>query len=299
MSVAPGFASPAGATRSVALQPQVVVETARVQMTGGRDEGAVPVDGPHVLGGATGVGVGGVVGIRVLAVVPAALRHVEHGIRLAVLDVHPDRPHRNDALRRRRGGRDEVDVVGDPHLRAVRGEVVDHVVEIPVVGSLVGIAVARRELQIRLLLPHREEPLRQTRHGRILRRQVQPHRMMQVDDIDTRRLAVRVLEVRTNTDDPTVDGWPLRDAVRNVVLAGLDRERTNPEMQPLGAGLDGVVHGGERRDVPGVRRSGRIRRGPRACSPRSSRIPTSRHTRLRPARGRSLPSEAEPARRER
>ena len=63
--------------------------------------------------------------------------------------------------------------------------------------------------------------------------------MVQVDDVDTGRLAVRVLEVGADTDDPAVLLRLLRvgAAVRDVVLARLDVERADLEVQPLGAGV--------------------------------------------------------------
>ena len=228
----------------------------------GRDQRAVVVDGPHVLRGTALVRVLRVVGVGELAVVAAAAPHVEDGIRLAVLHVHPDRPRGLDVLCRGRARRDEVDVVGDPHLLTLRRVVVEHVVEEPAVGGLVRVAVAGRELEIRLLLADREEALGQAGHRGVGRRQVQPHRVVQVDDVDARRLAVRVDEVGADADDPAVFFrlLRLRAAVRDVVLTGFDGERTDLEVQALGAGLDRVVHRRERRDVLGVRRHVRLRR---------------------------------------
>ncbi len=259
MSVVPGFARLVGTTAPVALQPQVGVQSARMYVAGGRDQDPVLVDGPDVLRGAAEVRVGRVVGIGVVAVLSAALGDVEYRVSLTVLDVHPDWHHRHDALRGRGRRRDEIDVVRDPHLRPVRGEVVDHVVEQPVVGGLVRVAVAGRELQVRLLFPDCEEPLWKTGRRRVRGRQIEPHRVVEVDDVDARCLAVRVHEVGANTDDPTVDGRLLhrRTAVLDVVLARLDRKRTDLEVQPFRAAIRRLAHRCQRRDVLRVGRNGR------------------------------------------
>ena len=72
----------------------------------------------------------------------------------------------------------------------------------------------------------------------------------------------------------------VRAAVRDVVLAGLDGERADLEVQPLGAGFGRLVHRRERRDVFGVRRH-RGRRGGRGFAASAPRNATPSHRRLR------------------
>ena len=78
-----------------------------------------------------------------LAVRSAAPVHVEDRIDGTVLHVHPDRDHRGERLGVR--GRDERDVVRDPHVERPVDEIVDHVVEEPPVARAVLVSVTARQ----------------------------------------------------------------------------------------------------------------------------------------------------------
>ena len=137
------------------------------------------------------------------------------------------------------GGHD-VDVVGDRHLEGPGGEVVDHVVDPPEVVRRVAVAVARRHVELGLLLADAEEPLGKQRGG-VETSAGQPDPVVQVDFVDGWHRAVGEAQVRLEPHDPTVD-LRLRDRelVRlDVVLAGPDVEGPELEVQVLHVALRG------------------------------------------------------------
>src|SRR5205807_3262782 len=128
---------------------------------------------------------------------------------------------------------DEVDVVSDPYLARARELIVQHVVDDPVVARLVCVAVAGREVRARLLFTGREElHVVVTGPGRVPARDVHPHTVVQMDDIDRGDTAVGETEVRADTDDVAVL-LRLRDRARegDVVLAWRNRKRSSFEME--------------------------------------------------------------------
>ena len=165
---------------------------------------------------------------------PRTLQHVEHRVDAAVLHVHPDRVHVLHAARRRVVRGHDVDVVGDRHLERPRGEVVDHVVDPPEIVRRVAVAVARRHVELGLLLADAEEPLRKQRGG-VEARARQPDAVVQVDLVDRRNGTVGEAQVRFEPHDPTVDlRLRDRDLVRlDHVLAGPDVEGAELEVQVL------------------------------------------------------------------
>ena len=148
-----------------------------------------------------------------LAVLPAMAMNVEYRIDVVRLDVHPDRMHGRDRLGRRRGGGDEVDVVGDVDLRGGGRQVVDHVVNDPVVVGPDRVPVALRELVDGLLLPgggewvEAAQAVALTRAGRSV---AEPYPVVKVNDVDpgdgAAALAVgaSVVEVRRHPDHVAV-----------------------------------------------------------------------------------------------
>ena len=176
-----------------------------------------------------------------------------------------------------RGGRGgvghEVDVPLEVDLRRRGREVVQHVVDDPRVGGVVAVAEPARELRDRLLLAGGERRL--VAHD--------PDAVVQVQDVDGRRLAVRVDEVRLEARDVAGDARLLRVRLEDDrVLAGPDRDR------PVAVALvlDAVV--GDRRDD--------VRHGPlrRQAWPRGVAGPSARSWPQPPraARGPRRPSPA-------
>src|SRR5205809_5737697 len=84
-------------------------------------------------------------------------------------------------------------------------EVVDHVVEKPVVGCPVRIPVTGRQLHDRLLFAGGEE-VRHSPGAVAFGGLVQPHAVVQVDHVDRRDLAVLRAQVRVDPDDEAVLG---------------------------------------------------------------------------------------------
>ena len=131
---------------------EVGPQAAGVQVARRADERAVVVGGPGVARRAAAVGVGDVVGEGDAAVVSRALDGVEDRVGAAAHDVEPLRP---DLVHPERGlgaERDEVHLPGDVDPRGRRGEVVDHVVEQPLVVLAVAPAEALGLADRRLLL---------------------------------------------------------------------------------------------------------------------------------------------------
>ncbi len=159
--------------------------------------------------------------LRVLrAVVPAAgpALGVEH--RVGAADgVEPGRLDLGHRRRGRRAVRDEVEVVGDVDLRRGRREVVDHVVHVPRVRGQVAPAVARRRAEGGLLLAGREQRLQV----------LEPHPVVQVDDVHARDGPVLHHEVRREARDPAVH--------RRLERVVLERDRVLPRLDLHGAEL--------------------------------------------------------------
>ena len=166
------------------------------------------------------------VGEGVAAVDAGPADGVEHRVRLAAHRVDPVGVDRSDVARggRRRGH--EVHVPRDPHPVGARREVVDHVVEDPLVARAVAPAEALRQPDRGLLLPRR--PGRAPVDD--------PDRVVQVDDVDRRDLPVRAHEVRPEARDEAVDLRALpRRVERDGVLAGRDPDGPEAEVQVLDA----------------------------------------------------------------
>ena len=209
----------------VARELEVGVEATRVEMAGGPDEHAVALDHLLIAGCAAAVGVGRVVGVGEAPVLPAPAKCVEHRVGRATLDVEPLGADLADSLRGLRRVGDEVERVGDVDPIPVREQVVDHVVQDPLVARLVAVAEALRQPQIGLLLAGGERQLAVD----------EPHRVVQVQDVDARDRAVDPLEVGAEADDPA-GALGLRHAVavdRDRVLARLDHDRAVLELQML------------------------------------------------------------------
>ena len=76
----------------------------------------------------------------------------------------------------------------------------------------------------------------------VLRPQVEPHAVVQVDHVDAGDAAVEVVEVGPDADDPAVElGLLVHALVADVVLARDDVERPDLEgeaLRPVGRGRD-------------------------------------------------------------
>ncbi len=217
---------------------QVVVEAARVQVAGNGHEGARVGQRPLVQLAPVGIGVRRLVGEGELPVLAAAAQHVEDGIRVPVLHVHPHGLDRLHLLAERRVQRHEVHVVGDvDRVRLVR-EVVDHVVDQPAVARPGEVAVRRGDLEDRLLLAGGEEALRQARRARVLRAHVDEDAVVQVQLVGGRHRAAGGLEVRLQADDVAVLSGLLGGggiAAEDQVRARLDVKRPVAEVEVLHA----------------------------------------------------------------
>ena len=131
-----------------------------------------------------------------------------------VLDVHPDRVDRGNRRGERRGGRHEVDVVGDVDAPRRGGQVVEHVVQDPQVMGSDRVSIARGELVDRLLLARGHERV-EAPVGVALALPGgpvgQPHAVVKVDDVGSRDRAAafavgeRVAEVGGHPDHEAVD----------------------------------------------------------------------------------------------
>ena len=231
-----------------------------MQVAGSRDQRSRMIDGEHVQRRPAVVGVLGHIRERELPVLAAVAVDVEHRIDVMVLDIHPDRMHRRDPARCRRAVGDEVHVVGDEDLRGLLTEVVDHVVEDPMVGGADGVPEAARELGDRLLLARRHEgveaadfPIALAAAGRAVG---QPYAVMQMDHVHARDRAaalavcLRVMEVRLHPGHEAVHHGlgDLAQVGEDQVGARPDEVRARGELQVLHAG------GGERRSCAGERK---------------------------------------------
>ena len=228
-----------------------------MEVPSGADQHAVGVDRPDVLRRAAVIRVGRLIGIGEGAVRARALDDVEDRVPAAVLHVEPDRVRADDVRRGRCGCGKEVEVVGDPDLLALRRQVVEHVVEDPAVGRAVLVAVAGRELGRRLLLAGGEEALGERRDRRVWSRRVEPHPVMQVDDVDRRNGAVGPLEVRRHPQDPPVDvglgDLPLRVLDRVLPRLHVDRPELEVQMLRCPRGTTGrPARSSRSRPTPGV-----------------------------------------------
>ena len=134
---------------------EVGPQAAGVQVARGAHQRAVVVGGPGVARRAAAVGVGDVVGEGDAAVVARALDGVEDRVGAAALDVEPLRLDLVHPARGLGAERDEVHLPGDVDPRRRRREVVDHVVEQPLVVRAVAPAEALGLADRRLLLAGR------------------------------------------------------------------------------------------------------------------------------------------------
>ena len=209
-----------------ARQREVGVQAARVQVAGDGDERRVVVGDPPVARELAAVGVDRLVGERVAPVHAGPADGVEDRVGLAAHRVDPVGVDRADVARGGRRRRHEVHVPRDPHPVGAGREVVDHVVEDPLVARPVAPAEAPRAAGSRSSPPRRP--------GRAA--VDEPDRVVQVDDVDRRDLPVGAHEVRPEARDEAVDLRPLPRRVEpDDVLPGRDPDRAEAEVQMLDA----------------------------------------------------------------
>jgi hypothetical protein len=198
-----------------------------VEVARGLHQDAVALDDLLVARGPAAVRVRGVARVGEAAVGAGPAVHVEDGIRATALDVDPLRVHLPHPPGQRRGVGDEVDLVGEIDAGPVGQQVVDHVVEHPVVRGVVTPAERPRQLDVRLLLAGGEG-------GPAVD---EPDGVVEMQHVDAGDLAVRELEVGAEAGDEA-RALRARDVLaveRDRVLAGLDRDRPVAVLEVLDA----------------------------------------------------------------